>query len=331
MDYDWETLDELRATYLDGTAGKSDYWSGDRLLSGYDATFARRIAWKWQWVFGELDKRNWTPPAGLPLYDWGCGTGVAAREFLTKYPGSRTVYFHDRSHRAARWAAAAARREFPDTEFHTGQAPEGEFILLLSHVLTELNDHAEAALLETAAQAAAILWVEPGTSAASNRLVKLREKLRETFHPVAPCTHRAVCGLLADGKANDWCHFHAPPPNIVFTDSDWVHFGRIMGIDLRSLPVSYLVLDRQSVAPPPPHTVRVIGHHRLLKGHAMLDGCDATGVHERRFTKRTDPVLFRAMNKGRVSTLQHWELEGNEIRVIRELPENQASTINENT
>jgi hypothetical protein len=65
--------------------------------------------------------------------------------------------------------------------------------------------------------------------------------------------------------------------------------------------------------------VRIIGKRRLYKGHALLDACDAVGVHERRFTKRTDPLLFRAMNKGKTSTLQQWTLEGNEVTSLKEI------------
>ncbi len=319
MEYDWSSLDELRTTYLEGTAGQGDYWTSDALLSGYDVTFARRIAWKWQHVFRDLAGLQWTPPAGA-VYDWGCGTGVAAREFLAAYPeaGLTSVSLHDRSRRAVNFATAAVRQEFPEVAVTTGE-PEGVFTLLLSHVVTELKESALAELLKLAGRAAAVVWVEPGTSAASGQLVKAREVLREALHPIAPCLHRNRCGLLAEGHANDWCHFFATPPNEVYTDRDWVQFGRIMGIDLRSLPLSYLVLDQRAPVAPPPGAVRLIGKRRLYKGHALLDACDACGVHERRFTKRTAPALFRAMNKGKTSTLQRWTLEGNEVKALEEL------------
>jgi ribosomal protein RSM22 (predicted rRNA methylase) len=175
-----------------------------------------------------------------------------------------------------------------------------------------------AELLKLAGRASAVVWVEPGTSVASTQLVKARETLREQFHPIAPCLHRNRCGLLEAGHENDWCHFFAVPPNEVYTDRDWVQFGRIMGIDLRSLPLSYLVLDRRPPARRLPGTVRIIGKHRLYKGHALLDACEASGVHERRFTKRTNPVFFRAMNKGKTRTLQQWTVEGNEITSLSE-------------
>ncbi|RYD31415.1 MAG: hypothetical protein EOP86_17960, partial [Verrucomicrobiaceae bacterium] len=262
MDYDWSSLEELRSTYLDGTAGKADYWSGETLLAGYDVTFARRIAWKWHFVFQDLARLGWTPAPDCPVLDWGCGTGVAVREFLKAWPeaGRAGVKLFDRSPKAMRFASDAVSREFPGVNVSLGVPAEDGFILLLSHVLTELSDPALAELQKLAERASAVLWVEPGTSAASQRLVQAREKLRAIFHPVAPCMHCEGCGLLAPGHEQDWCHFFATPPSEVYTDGEWVRFGREMGIDLRSLPLSYLVLDRRAPASAtslPDGTVRV--------------------------------------------------------------------------
>ena len=112
MDFDWNTLEELRASYLDGTAGARDYWTSETLLRGYDATFARRIAWKWHWVMAELDRVGWTPPPGV-IFDYGCGTGVAVREVAAKYSGFSGFALHDRSPRALKFATEAVRREYP--------------------------------------------------------------------------------------------------------------------------------------------------------------------------------------------------------------------------
>ena len=320
MEYDWASLDELRTTYLEGTAGQGDYWASDSLLSGYDVTFARRIAWKWHHVFRDLHRLGWTPPAGA-LFDWGCGTGVASREFLKAFPEGvfSSVGLHDRSRRAVAFATSAVKKEFPDIPV-VATEPEGPFTLLLSHVVTELSAAGLSELMKIVARAQAVVWVEPGTSVASAKLVAAREALRETFHPVAPCLHRLRCGLLAPGHESDWCHFFATPPPEVYTDRDWVQFGRIMGIDLRSLPLSYLVLDRRAPDRPVEDAVRILGKHRLYKGHALLDACDATGVNERRFTKRTAPAFFRAMTKHRTDTLQKWTLSGNEVIALSEIP-----------
>lgn len=318
MEIDWETLDDLRASYLDGSAGTGDYWKSDALLRGYDATFARRIAWKWQWVLADLERRGWTPPQGT-MVDYGCGTGVAAREVLARYPdsGLTRVALYDRSPRALKFATETVRREFPAVTVET-RIPEETGLLLVSHVLPELDGEGTAALLKTVQEAQAVIFVEPGTREVSRRLIDLREKLNGAMKPVAPCFHANKCGLLTPENERHWCHFFVSPPNVVYTDSDWVHFGRIMGIDLRSLPLSFLVMDRREPAPVPPGSVRVLGRQRLYKGYVLLQGCDASGVEEKRLMKRTDPAIFKAVQKHRSSTVQRWETEGNEITRIEE-------------
>jgi hypothetical protein len=318
MDFDRDTLDALRTSYLEGTAGTEDYWKNDALLRGYDETFARRIAWKWQWVLADLDRRGWSPPQGT-VVDYGCGTGVAVREVLGKYAnaGLARVALHDRSPRAHKFAVETVRREFPGVTVET-QIPDGVGLLLVSHVLPELDEAGRAAILNVAQRAQAVIFVEPGTHEVSRRLIELREKLNGVMKPVAPCFHANQCGLLTPENARHWCHFFVQPPNLVYTDSDWVHFGRVMGIDLRSLPLSFLVMDRREFSPPPAGTVRVLGKQRMYKGYALLQGCDASGVAEKRLMKRTAPAFFRATQKHRTSTVQRWETEGTEIKRVEE-------------
>ncbi len=321
MDFDWNTLDALRASYLDGSAGAGDYWNSDALLQGYDATFARRIAWKWHWVMEDLARRGWTPPGGTVL-DYGCGTGVAAREVLAAYPGAgfSRVALHDRSPRALKFAAETVRREFPGIPVEP-RLPEKTGLLLVSHVLTELDEAGVAALVKIAREAEAVIFVEPGTQVASRKLIAIREELNGPMQPVAPCLHSNRCGLLAPENERHWCHFFAPPPNLVYTDSDWVHFGKIMGIDLRSLPASFLVMDRRPVAPVAPvpdGRVRVLGKPRMYKGYALLQGCDASGVYEKRLMKRVDPPFFRALDKNRTGTVQRWETKGGDITAVED-------------
>ncbi len=317
MDLDWTSLEELRASYLAGTAGVADYWTSDRLLGAYDATFARRIAWKWAYVFAELDRRNWSPPEGRVL-DYGCGTGVGVREFLQRYSAAgRVVELRDRSSRALRYAATKVRAEFPLTVVEAVPSGVAPAVLIVSHVLSELDDAGMAELLALAASAQCVLFLEPGTKADSAKLVALREKLREKMHAVAPCLHSEACGMLAEERGRDWCHFFADPPGEIFQDGDWMYFGKQMGIDLRALPLSYLVLD--ATAPtvrPPEDVVRVVGSARLLKAHAMLLGCSACGVRECRLQKRADPGFFREVSKRRAHDLQRWSLEGAEILKI---------------
>lgn len=318
MEFDWETLDELRSSYLNGTAGSEDYWKSDALLRGYDATFARRIAWKWQWVLADLDRRGWSPPEGTVL-DYGCGTAVAAREVLEHYAGCglKQAALYERSPRALRFAVETVRREFPGVTVEP-RPPDSTGLMLVSHVLPELDEAGTAELLKTAQKAQAVIFVEPGTREVSRRLIEVRERLIAAMKPVAPCFHSGKCGLLTPENERHWCHFFVQPPNVVYTDPDWVHFGRIMGIDLRSLPVSFLVMDRREPPPAPEGTVRVLGGQRLYKGHLLMQGCDASGVSEKRLMKRTNPAFFKAVEKRRSSTVQRWQTEGTEITKVEE-------------
>ncbi|MGC3961385.1 MAG: hypothetical protein QM813_26700 [Verrucomicrobiota bacterium] len=81
---DWTALERMRGAFLAGTAGATDYWQSEADLAAYDATFAQRIGWKWDFVLGELQRRDWAPPRG-ELLDWGCGSGVAGRAFLDHF------------------------------------------------------------------------------------------------------------------------------------------------------------------------------------------------------------------------------------------------------
>ena len=83
-------------------------------------------------------------------------------------------------------------------------------------------------------------------------------------------------------------------------DGNWARFAKIAGVDLRSLPLSFLVLDKR----PRPQSaeVRVIGRPRVYKAHALLLGCDASGVRDYRQTKREQPDEFRRLKKGELPT-----------------------------
>jgi hypothetical protein len=155
--------------------------------------------------------------------------------------------------------------------------------------------------------------VEPGTHEASLTLIAVRERLRERLHVIAPCTHANRCGLLAPENERHWCHHFATPPPEVFRDGNWARFATMTGIDLRDLPLSFLALDRRPTPPLPPGATRVIGHPRVYKPHALLLGCDETGVRERTLTKRALPEEFRRLKKRDAEALQVWRCHEGEI------------------
>ena len=312
-DIDWLALDRLRQAFLSGAAGEADYWKADGNLGSYDATFAQRIGWKWDHVLTELRQRGWSPPPGDVL-DWGCGSGIAGRAFLDQYgtAGVTTLRLWDRSSRAMDWAAARARARYPNLPLTVGPQPPPA-LLLISHVLTELNPEQTELLMKLVSEAQAVLWVEPGTYEVSRTLMALRERLRERFHLLGPCPHRERCGMLAPGNERHWCHHFAEVPPSVFTDSFWGKFADLAGVDLRSLPLSWLALDARPAPAFPEDTRRVIGRPRVYKGHALVLACDAAGVRDRTLTKRRLPEAFREIKKEEFASLQAWSEAGGQV------------------
>ena len=319
---DWAALEQMRTAFLAGTAGSADYWRTDADLVAYDATFAQRIGWKWDFVLAELQRRGWTPPPG-ELLDWGCGSGVAGRAFLDHFGTEAVTKLRvwDRSYLAMGFAAQRARGKYPKLTVEAAAPTAGSVIgtLLISHVLTELTQEQTEALVEQAALAQCVIWVEPGTYEASLTLIAIRERLRKHFQLVAPCTHQERCGILAPENERHWCHHFAAPPPEIFTDSGWARFANLLGINLRDLPLSFLVLDRRAAPTLPADAARLIGHPRLYKGYALLLGCDATGVSERRLTQRQFASEFKAFKKGKHSSMCQWRCDAGEIQSFQSL------------
>lgn len=314
---DWSALERMRAAFLAGTAGVADYWQNESDLAAYDATFAQRIGWKWDFVLAELQRRGWTPPPG-ELLDWGCGSGVAGRAFLDHFGAEAVTKLRvwDRSPLAMNFAERRAREKYSSLVVEAAGTTTGSVgsTLLISHVLTELTQEQTEALVEQAARAQCVLWVEPGTYETSLTLIAIRERLRSQFNVIAPCPHQERCGILAPENERHWCHHFAAPPPEVFTDSGWARFTNLLGIDLRDLPLSFLVLDRRPAPVLPAGAARIIGHPRIYKGHALLLGCDATGVYERRLAQRQFASEFKTFKKGKHSSLCQWECAGQEIK-----------------
>ena len=307
-------LRRMRERFLAGTAGAQDYWKNPEDLALYDSTFGERIGWKWDGVLRELTARDWQPQSRQVL-DWGCGSGVAGRRVLAQWPQFESLALHDRSALAMRFAAEKARADCPNVRVVHGDSPlPPDTLLVLSHVISELPARELAHLLELARQAREVIWVEAGTHVDSRRLIAVREALLGEFAAVAPCTHQHTCGLLTGKNAPHWCHHFAAPPSQIFQDARWMDFGREMGIDLRSLPYSFLVLERPRATPPTPDGLsHIIGEPREGKGHLKVLSCHAQGVAELVLQKRDAPELYRALRKGEGPPVHRWVLADGKI------------------
>ncbi len=313
---DLASLSALRARFFDGSNAGGAYWKSEEELALYNASLGERIGWKWDAVLAELASRGWRPTA-RHVVDLGCGSGIAGRRVLAAWDGFESLALSDVSPLAIRFAEARAREDFPRLQIRADADAGGavaDALLLVSHVLNETDDTSAARLLALARRAAEIIWVEAGTHADSRRLIAVREELRGEFEIIAPCTHRARCGMLATENARHWCHHFARVPSEASRDARWAQFGRELGIDMRALPYSFLVLARRT---PDDSTVRgcsrIIGRPDEEKGRFNLLACDEGGVGELMLQKRDAPSLFKQLQKGRASAVQRWTRDGRRI------------------
>ncbi len=278
------------------------YWSSRRDIELYDQIFAARIGWKWDAVLDELVLRHGVPAAET-LLDWGTGTGIATRRVLAHVPGIRRVVLYDRDPEVLGFALERLGAEYPDVEVEAARAaPDGPFDLAIaSHVLDELDEHGESALVGALRGAREVLWVEPGSKRTARRLSAARDGLLDAYEVLAPCVHSGACGMLAEGQSRHWCHLFARPPAEVHTTGSWSEIHRELKIDLRSLPYSYVALRRRADGARAARITegaagaRLLGRPRFQRGRVLLDLCDSDGVREAPMLQRTDKALFKSL------------------------------------
>ena len=308
-----KVLERVRARFLDGSNTGGGYWQDEEELALYDATFAQRIGWKWDAVLRELATRTWQPRSTRVL-DFGCGSGVASRRILGAFPAITEVMHADVSGRAVEFAARRQREEFPaipSGRLDLSQPLPPGTMLVVSHVLNELPPKARAQLMALAGQAEEVVWVEAGTHVDSRNLIAVREQLSASFSIVAPCPHAKPCGMLAEENAQHWCHFFTPFPSHAAQDAGWSQLGRELNIDLRALPYSFLVLQKQPLAVK--EAARIIGTPVEKKAHFELLACESCGVREVMAQKRDLPDLFKALRKRTHAASYDWRVENGKV------------------
>lgn len=296
---DWNQLKLLRQSYLNAQGNLPDYWKSEALLDAYEATLGARIAWKWDAVLSVLAAQKWKAPEGAQLLDWGCGTGVASRRFIASgLFGGKRVSCYDRSPRAGAHAKKQLLKERPDLEIdHQLPRPGTPYILLLSHVLSELSALERDKLIALGRGAAAVIWVEAGRRQESRLLSSVRDAWSETHQILAPCPHQGPCGMLRSEQEENWCHFFAPVPSAVFQSAFWRQASRELGIDLRSLPLSYLIADqRREQRAGEENFLRVLGRGRAYKGYCRWSACGSQGIVEGNYLKRRSRSTYEQLS-----------------------------------
>ena len=230
----WKELKEIREAYLNSKDPIKNYWASEALVEAYDATFAQRIGWKWDEVLQKIEEKiEFKTP--IKVDDWGCGSGIASRQFYRMFSDHISkVNPMDRSEKAVSFA----NKKLRDIGYKEISTPS-ESVLLISHVLTELSELDKSKLIASLENYSMFIWVEPGTKKESHSLINIRNKYMNEFDFILPCPHSGTCPLT--GSSEDWCHFFAEPPRDIFHSSYWKEFNKYFSIDLRSLPLSFLV------------------------------------------------------------------------------------------
>lgn len=295
---DLDRVQRLRALFLEGRKGRRvipDYWRDRADLEAYDAILGARIGWKWDAALAECEARGWRAAADDVVLDYGCGAGAAARRYAAKF-GAREVLCYDRSPRATDYAVERLREEggAGSARALTSVRDVEVDVVLVSHVLSELDARGLEQLEEVVRRAPRALLVESGNRPVARQLAALRDRLCGPFTAVAPCPQQGGCPTLLDD--DNWCHFFAAPPGEVFTDGAWVKAARSLGIDLRSLPYSFVALDR-APGPRPSRARRLLGRASINPVVATAEACTAAGLQRVEVTKRSDRALWRAVKK----------------------------------
>lgn len=324
----WDRLLELREYFLGNARGERDYWLVDGTLDSYDATFAQRIGWKWDFVMAEVLRARWALPDGVAVCDWGCGTGIAGRSFLTALAGTtgshlpvRDFYLHDRSMAAMQYSRSRLEKAGRDLTVHSGLPPQKAFFLI-SHVATELSPEQFQSLIHVLeARAEGFIWVEPGAYGPSRALLQVHRHFLGQLFPWAPCPGMFSCPMQAADRWDDWCHQFAHPPVEVFQDPFWAAFAEIMGVDLRSLPVSFLCMDRRKPALNDPSLCRFLGRPHRLKYQMEVTACHQGAIKDIVIPKRSFPDQYKAFKKGHFSSMMSLEESGSILQSCEELPD----------
>lgn len=330
---DFRLLQQLRDGFI-APAGTltGDYWQSRHALEQYHATFAQRIGWKWDAVIQALVQRGLNAPS--KIVDYGCGSGIASLKWTQSFATNEVTLF-DRSALAVQFAQENLEQTVKGLKVATPRKdpPFENAFVLLSHVAGELSESALSALVAKLRTADGFCWVEPGTPQSSRTLISVRERLRPEMTALAPCPHQARCGLAAavearveakveakvesgsglpatsDHHRSAWCHHFARTPAEVFRSGFWKRFSDEMGIDLRSLPTSFLVMQRNAKLVTKSHVG--IGRPRFYKAYAHFWTCNESGVGERKIIERKNARLFGRLEENEF--LSEWsaeELEG---------------------
>ncbi len=138
--------------------------------------------------------------------------------------------------------------------------------------------------------------------------------------------------MLTAENERHWCHHFARVPSFVHQDPAWKELSTAVGVDLRVLPYSFLVMEKtraDAVSRPAQDGIdgvehaassvgsrglcRVIGDAREFKGYLKALRCDEAGVEEVVLQKRDVPAAFKDLSRGEGVPLYRFREESGKV------------------
>jgi ribosomal protein RSM22 (predicted rRNA methylase) len=139
--------------------------------------------------------------------------------------------------------------------------------------------------------------MEPGHRVSSQKLIRLRERLRqEKAYILGPCTHEGTCPLL---RTKHWCHFSEP-----VEDENLIQMNRALFGDNRPwLKFSYVFVSR-TPKEHAPNAYRAIGDlHLSGPGMVAIDLCTPEAKKPLKIPRTTPEDLLNALVRGSLVTV----------------------------
>lgn len=254
------------------------------------ATFAAVRA-----VFAEV--RRLTPEGRITsLLDLGAGPGAAGWAAMEVFEELREITLVEREEGWIRMGRALARAggnallenaDWVRADLGAAGTFPAHDLVVASYALGEMERKVSREVLKAAwsAARAALVVVEPGTTAGFGLIRLLREDLIGLGgRLIAPCPHQGACPI----PAGDWCHFSQR------VDRSPLHRRLKAGaLGYEDEKFSYVAASK---GPVQPVRARVLRHPLRRSGHAQLLLCAGEGIQTVTVT-RSDKEAWRRARK----------------------------------